>query len=507
MGIARKAHIVKILLVYPKQPETFWSFKYALKFISRKAPSPPLGLLTVAALLPQTWEKRLVDLNVEPLRDRDLRWADYVFVSAMSIQRESAKEVLARCRQLGIKTVAGGPLFTTSPEQFPEADHLVLNEAEITLPEFVRDVAAGRPAPLYRTDQKADLSRTPLPQWDLVKMKKYAVMTLQYSRGCPFNCDFCDITALYGHRPRLKDQAQIIAELDHLHRHGWRGDVFFVDDNFIGNKVQLTRHILPAMDAWMRQKGRPFNFFTQASINLADDDELLTQMVKTGFSTVFVGIESAHEDSLNECSKTQNTQRDMIASIQKCQRAGLQVQGGFIIGFDNDPVTIFDKTIQFIQSSGIVTAMVGLLNAVKGTKLYQRLDREQRLIQTLSGDNTDCSINFIPKMNYDTLIAGYKRIVSKIYSPQFYYARVKAFLKSYQPSPQQRRRFQVNALGAFLKSIWHLGILGQERLHYWRLLTWSLLRRPSVFSQAVTFSIFGFHFRKIFEKFAEPASS
>jgi radical SAM superfamily enzyme YgiQ (UPF0313 family) len=492
---------MKILLVYPKHPETFWSYKHALKFVSKKAALPPLGLLTVAAMLPADWEKKVVDLNVKRLRDSDLLWADYVFISAMAVQRNSVKEILARCRALEVKTVAGGPLFTSASADFPEVDHLVLNEAEVTLPGFLADLERGTLRRVYTSPDKADLAETPFPDWSLLDLGKYASMSLQYSRGCPFNCDFCDITSLYGQRTRIKGAAQVVSELDRLYTAGWRGSVFFVDDNFIGNKQVLKTVLLPAVSEWMARHRHPFSFYTQASVNLADDEALMAQMTQAGFDMVFIGIESPNEESLNECLKSQNRNRDLIESVKRCQRAGLQVQGGFIVGFDNDPLSIFESHIAFIQKSGIVTAMVGLLNAAQGTRLHQRLKGENRLLTHMTGDNTDCSINFVPKMNVDALIAGYKRIVSRIYSPSHYYDRVIRFLKDFRPAPVKSVNLKFSSLAALFKSVFVLGLFGKERLHYWRLVFWSLFRRPSLFPLAINLAIHGFHYRKVFEKF------
>ena len=493
---------MKILLVYPKHPETFWGFKYALKFIFKKATNPPLGLLTVASILPEDWEKKLVDMNVVALKDKDLKWADFVFISGISIQRESVKEIIARCKEMGVKIVAGGPLFTTGYDEFEEeVDHLVLNEAEITLPLFLEDLRNGGAKHIYTSNQWPEIQKTPIPLWDLVDMKRYASMNIQYSRGCPFNCEFCDITLLYGHRPRTKSKDQVIAELESLYVRGWRGGVFFVDDNFIGNKNKLKREVLPAIAKWMEKMRHPFPFITQASIDLSDDEELMQLMVQAGFVTVFVGIETPNEESLSECSKLQNKNRDLIACVKKIQRFGLQVQAGFILGFDNDPVSIFERQIRFIQKSGIATAMVGLLSALRGTKLYQRLEREDRLLKDGSGDNTDCSINFIPKMHHETLIEGYKKILKTIYSPTHYYKRVREFLKDYRPLQKRVFRFRFSHLGTVLKSILFLGIVGKERLYYWRLFFWTMFRHPRLFRMAITFAIYGFHFRKIFEKY------
>ena len=490
----------KILLVYPECPETFWSFSHALKFISKKASLPPLGLLTVAALLPAGWRKRLVDMNVGKLTDEDLLWADYVFLSAMSIQRASVNAVIERCRRLGVKIVAGGPLFTASPEEFWSVDHLVLNEAEITLPLFLRDLEEGRPGKIYSSDEWADVRSTPVPLFQLADMSKYATMNIQYSRGCPFDCEFCNITVLYGRRPRTREKEQVIAELQELYSLGWRGGVFFVDDNFIGNKSKLKREILPAIIEWMDKRKHPFTFSTEASINLSDDGELMALMVHAGFDTVFVGIESPNEESLSECSKVQNQNRDLIACVKKIQRSGLEVQAGFIVGFDKDPASIFDRLIGFIQESRIATAMVGLLNAPQGTRLYARLKEEGRLTKIPTGDNTDFSINFTPKMHYDTLINGYRDIVNTIYSPKNYYLRVREFLKDFPPARPRALYFRCNYLTAAVKSAVRLGIIGKERYYYWKLFFWSLFTRPRLFPLAITLSIYGFHFRKIFER-------
>lgn len=492
---------MKILLIYPEHPDTFWSFKYALKFIYRKASLPPLGLLTVAAILPKEWEKKLVDMRVVGLTDRDIKWADYVFISAMSVQKESVKKVIARCKKLGVKIVAGGPLFTSEYEDFKGVDHLVLNEAEITLPLFIEDLKNGCPKHIYTSNQWADLEKTPIPLWELIEMKKYSSMCIQYSRGCPFNCEFCDVTLLFGRKIRLKTKDQILAELESLYSRGWRDRVFIVDDNFIGNKEILKREILPAMIKWLEKRKYSFFFNTQVSINLADDEELMQIMVQAGFDTVFVGIETPHEESLVECSKSQNKNRDLVACVQKIQRAGLQVQGGFIVGFDSDPLSIFERLIAFIQKSGIVTAMVGLLNAPRGTRLHQRLKKENRLLNDISGDNTDLSINFIPKMNYEALINGYKRVVRTIYSPRHYYERILTLLRNFKPSQKNKFRLHFYHLGAFLKSIWLLGIKGKGRVYYWKLVFWSLFRRPQLLPLAVTFAIYGFHFRKIFRNY------
>jgi len=488
---------MNILLVYPEFPDTFWSFKHVLKFVRKKAGAPPLGLLTVAAMLPGEWDKRLIDLNITDLKGEDLRWADYVFISAMTVQRESAQTVIKRCKTIGVKMVAGGPLFTMEHEQFPDVDHFVLNEAEETLKPFLLDLAQGQARRVYSSSEFLDIHQTPVPLWHLADLKMYDTVGIQFSRGCPFDCDFCNVTALLGHRPRTKTAAQVVAELDSLYALGWRKSIFFVDDNFIGNKKQIKSEVLPALVEWRKGKtGMSFN--TEASINLADDPELLRLMVEAGFDTVFVGIETPNEASLTECSKSQNKGRDLVESVKKLQRAGLQVQGGFIVGFDHDSPSIFQQQIDFIQKSGIVTAMVGLLQAPLGTRLYERMQKEDRLINQFSGDNVDGSTNIIPRMGLEALKEGYRKVLGYIYASKPYYERVQTFLREYQP-PRIRIQLEPQYILAFWRSIYQLGIRGTERFHYWRLFFWTLFRRPRLFPLAITFAIYGFHFRQVIE--------
>lgn len=492
---------MNILLVYPEYPDTFWSFKHALKFVSKKASFPPLGLLTVAALLPKDWYKRIIDMNANKLMDDDILWADFIFISAMSIQSESADEVIKRCKRLNAKIVAGGPLFTSSHEKYQNIDHLILNEAEITLPQFLSDLGKGMAKHKYTSEDWADITATPLPLWELISISHYTSMNVQYSRGCPFDCDFCDITVLYGRKPRTKTKEQVIAELDALYFTGWRGPVFFVDDNFIGNKTKLKKEILPAIVEWNKKRKNPFYFNTEASINLADDDKLMQLMVKAGFEAVFIGIETPNEKSLIECNKTQNRNRDLISSVKKIQESGLEVQGGFIVGFDNDPPAIFDKLTNFIQESGIVTAMVGLLNAPQGTKLQKRILTEGRLLKDFTGNNTDFSINFIPHMDSEVLLNGYKKILNTIYSPKYYSERVMRFMRDFEPKKKKVFHLNPNYILALFKSMLKLGIIGEERIYYWKLFFWSLFHKPHLFSLAILFTIYGFHFRKISNSF------
>jgi radical SAM superfamily enzyme YgiQ (UPF0313 family) len=488
---------VKILIVNPEYPDTFWSFKHALKFISKKAAFPPLGLLTVASMLPDDFEVKLVDMNTSKLKERDINWADLVFIGGMVVQGESAKSVVKLCNKLGARTVGGGPLFTVHHHEFPGVDHLVLNEAEITLPLFLADLKNGCAKRMYTSDQMADINSTPLPRWDLLHGKKYSSMSVQYSRGCPFDCEFCDIVVLNGHLPRTKSREQLLNELDSLYRTGWRGSVFIVDDNFIGNKKKLKSEILPAITEWSNKRGFPFSFYTQASINLADDDELINLMVKANFTMAFIGIESPSEQSLTECGKTQNRSRDMVAAVKKLQGMGIEVQAGFIVGFDSDTQSIFQELISFIQKSGIVTAMVGLLQAPMGTRLYHRLKKENRIISAFTGNNTDTAINFIPKMKQEILVTGYHKIVNTIYAPKQYYARIKTFLNEYRPHSHSASKLGLEHISALVKSVWILGIKEKGRTHFWKLMTWTAFRKPRLFPLSVSLAIYGFHFRKV----------
>ncbi len=487
------------LLVYPRYPDTFWSFRHALKFISKKASFPPLGLLTVAAMLPKDWDLSLVDMNIRELDEKDIRWADIVFLSAMSVQSEGAEEVINRCHAMNKPIVAGGPHFTSSPQLYPHVEYLVLNEAELTLPAFLRDLEDGRARHMYTDPEWSDLQSTPLPMWDLVPMKHYSSMNVQYSRGCPYDCDFCDITVLYGRLPRTKSKEQVLAELDVLYDQGWKGPVFFVDDNFIGNRSKLKKEILPAIDEWMESHKHPFFFNTEASINLADDKELMRLMVQAGFEAVFIGIETPNEESLISCGKTQNRHRDLSESVHDIQHAGLEVQGGFILGFDEDPPAIFDNLTTFIQESGIVTAMVGLLNAPTGTRLHKRMKDEGRLLHTFSGNNAHI-MNFTPQMDPKQLFAGYQKVLDTLYAPRAYYARVRRFLHEFEP---KKKVFHISAsyVAALFRSMVLLGVVGQERLYYWRLFFWSLFRKPQMFSLAILFAIYGYHFRKVSQSY------
>lgn len=490
---------MKILLVYPRVAETFWSFKHALRIVRRKAAFPPLGALTVAAMLPREWEKRLVDMNVRDLSDTDLRWADYVFISAMIAQKDSARNVIDRCIALGVKTVCGGPLFLSYREDYPDVDHLVLGEGEVTVRQFVKDLLQGAPQPVYEPGKHPSLGSVPIPLWDLINMKDYVTMSIQYSRGCPFDCEFCDIIVMNGRVPRTKSDEQMLVELDALYNRGWRGSVFIVDDNFIGNKKRV-KSLLRRIIFWQENRPSRLSFFTEASVDLAEDEELMDLMVAAGFNKVFLGLETPSEESLRECGKSQNLRRSLSESVRIIQKHGLAVMGGFIIGFDNDPPDIFEKQVNFIQNNGIVTAMIGLLTAMPGTRLYKRLEKEGRLLFKASGNNTDVagSLNFIPKMDRETIVRGYQWVMNSIYSPEMYYKRILEFLKQYRPANQTC--LESNDFFTFLRSLWYLGVADQtgSSKYYWRLLKESVSRYRKSFTDAITVAIYGYHFRSLF---------
>jgi len=486
---------VKILLLYPQYPDTFWSFKKALKYVSKEANLPPLGLLTIASLLPNEFEKKLIDMNVDKLTDKDLLWADYVFIGAMITQKNSVNKIIESCKRLGVKTVAGGPLFTSLHEEFPDIDHFVLNEGEVTVPMFLEDLKNGYLKKIYTSDIKPDLSKSPIPQWNLLNMKKYLKMSVQCSRGCPYDCEFCDIVNLNGRIPRYKEPAQIIEEIEALYKERRKFSIFIVDDNFIGNKIK-AKEILRALIEWKKRIKSHITFTTEVSLNVADDDELLSLMRDAGFDSVFIGLETPSNESLQECGKFQNKNRDQTLSVRKIQSYGMEVSGGFIVGFDSDDFSIFARQIEFIQKTGIVVAMVGLLQALPGTRLYERLKKENRLLKDSSGNNTDLSTNFLPKMDMNLLISGYKNIISSVYSPENYYKRIKTFLEYYKP--YRKEKIKLSDLKAFIKSIFIMGVFKKNRKYYWEIFFTCLFKYPQSFPKAITMTIYYEHFSSIF---------
>ncbi len=482
------------LLIYPEWPDTYWSFKHALPFEGKRSAYPPLGLLTVAPLLPRHWKKRLVDTNIRQLTDADLRWADVALLSGMLVHKQDLIRILARCRARGLRTVIGGPV-ASSVEELPRyADHVVIGEAEDLMAELAADLERGTAKPVYKASQLPGLDRTPLPDLSLINPRYYSAMAIQYSRGCPFNCEFCDIIEIYGRRPRTKSPTQVLAELDQLYDRRWRGSVFIVDDNFIGNKRKV-KELLPAVADWNRRHGRPFNFFTEASLNLADDTELLSMMKDACFTRVFLGIETPVEASLKEAQKMQNTRRSLVESVRRIQSYGLEVMAGFIVGFDNDPEDVFDRQVEFITESTIPLAMVGLLLALPGTQLYRRLLKEGRIIHESRGDNMDLHLNFIPRMNPQRLVEGYRSILQRIYQPEAYYERVLRFLERYKPHYHRRR--SASDYLALARSILRQGVLGEARSSYWKFFIQAATRYRHAFDTAITLAVMGHHFQTL----------
>ncbi len=485
-----------ILMVYPEVPSTYWSFKSSLRFAGKKAQFPPLGLITVAAMLPKEYDIRLVDLNVRKLTDAQITWADLVFVSAMIVQKKSFQEVVSRCKSLGKTVVAGGPYPTSSHAIISGVDYFILGEAERTLPEFIRDFEYGSARHIYRDTERPNITETPIPRFDLLEIDKYFSMMLQFSRGCPFNCEFCDIIELFGRKPRTKTPEQFIREIQAVYDTGFRGSLFVVDDNFIGNKAEV-RKLLPHIAAWQKERGYPYSLFTEASVNLADDPELMDAMIEAGFDMVFLGIETPVEETLHKTQKAQNTRKKLLESVRAIQNKGLEVSAGFIVGFDTDPENIFDLQIKFIQESGIIMAMVGIMIALPNTQLYRRLEREGRLLGETSGNNThDLDTNFITVMNKRTLQEGYKRVLKTIYNPKNYFERCKVMMREVPRRSRSKRPLRWQEIRAFLLSL-IAQTISSYGLQYLRFLMYTLRRAPALFPEAVRMAIMLHHFRSI----------
>jgi len=482
------------LLIYPEWPDTYWSFKHALPFEGKRSAYPPLGLLTIAPLLPGHWNKRLVDTNVRRLTDADLKWADVALLSGMLVHKDDLLRTLARCRSRGLRTVIGGPVCSSVGELPQHADHVVIGEAEDLMAELSCDLERGNARPIYKALEMPGLDRTPLPDLSLIDTKYYSAMAIQYSRGCPFTCEFCDIIEIYGRRPRTKTPAQVVAELDQLYERKWRGSVFIVDDNFIGNKKRV-KELLPVLSEWNERRRRPFNFFTEASLNLADDTELLKMMKSACFTRVFLGVETPVEASLKEAQKLQNTRRSLMESIHRIQDYGMEVMAGFIVGFDNDPEDVFDQQVEFIQESAIPLAMVGLLLALPGTQLYRRLMKEGRIVDQGHGNNMDLRLNFIPKMNPQRLVEGYRSILARIYQPDAYYERVLRFLERYNPVHHRQR--SLSDYRAFFRSVLKQGFFTEGRASYWRFFLQAVTRYRHAFDTAITLAVMGYHFQTL----------
>ena len=445
------------LLLYPRHPPTYWGNNFALDLLGIRAAFPPLGLLTVAAMFPSRYNLRVVDLNVTSLEDTDLDWADLAFTSTMIVQRPSLEQVVERCNRAGVPVISGGPHPTTFHREMEGIDHFVLDEVEETFPAFLRDLENGTAKRVYRAPRKPDVTVAPLPRFDLVDMNDYYSMCLQFSRGCPFDCEFCDITKLYGRVSRTKSPEQMVAEFDHLYELGWRGPLFLVDDNFIGNKREVTR-LLPAIAEWQKERGHPFALSTEASVNLVRMNDLMDVMIEAGFDTVFLGIETPNPKALKKMKKPQNlSMRDdnyLFAAVRKIQQKGMQVQGGFILGLDEDDESAFDAQIEFIQQTGIPIALVGLLTALKDTNLWERLKREGRLLDKPIEINAT-SLNFKPQMDPATLVEGYLRVIGTIYDSTLenYFERCLTLLEHLNPVPHTNKPVSRHALYAGIMGI------------------------------------------------------
>lgn len=488
---------MKILLVYPEMPDTFYAFKHLTSVLGKKAAFPPLGLLTVSAMLPDNWEKKLIDINVCELTDRDIQWADYVFLSAMNVQEESVREIIIQCKKNKRKIVAGGPLFTHEHDRFEGIDHFVLNEAEITLPPFLNDLQQNNAKAIYSSKEFADVHKTPLPNMDLIRMKDYLYAIVQYSRGCPYLCDFCDVTALFGRKPRLKTPENMIAELEEINKRGDTQLVLFADDNLIGNKKILKEELLPALIEWRKKRKPSFYFATQLTVNLADDEVLMKLLLEAGFRNVFIGIETPQEDSLKISHKNQNLKRNLLDTIHKIHRAGFAIAGGFIVGFDTDNEDSFINMVDFIQESGIPLPIVNVLKAPPGTALFDRMKRENRLSRhfTFSEGET----NVIPVMGAENLSKGFLEVVSKIYPHEHSYKRIKTFLQMHQypkTEIQIPTSFNLSLLLAVLKGLIKIAILDKDRKYFWKLLWWTYFNKRNHVDHAVLYSIMMYQMRE-----------
>lgn len=486
------AETANVLLVYPRFPITYWGFQYTLRFIGKRASLPPLGLITVAALLPNRWQMRLVDLNLRDLSDEDLRWADLVLTGGLLIQVDSMQEIITRARAFGLPVAVGGPAPTTSPELFSRANVVFRGEAEGRIDELVRALTQRSETPHFLDAPVSfpNMTTVPVPRFDLLDISKYTSLSLQYSRGCPFNCEFCDITEIYGRKSRVKNPGQVIDEIEAISRLGYKGTLFFVDDNFIGNKVAVKR-LLPIVRDWQYKRGCPFDFYTEASVELAADPELLHKMVDAGFSSVFLGIETPSAKALEESKKFQNLRVDLSEAIDVITRAGIEVMGGFIVGFDSDGPAIFEQQRDFLACQPIPLAMAGVLTALPGTALWRRLREEGRLRSRSDGDPFSRP-NFAPRMDEESLLRGYGEFMEWLYSPSEYYRRCEAYLRRVG-SGSASRASTLNEVVALLRVIWHVGIISPRRRFFWRLMGQALVHARSKLRQAVVHAAQGEH--------------
>jgi len=487
---------MRALMVQGKSPPAYWGYGHSLPFIGKQATHPPLGLATLAAHLPDTWELRIKDLHLGPVSDEELRAADAVFVSGMLVQASSMRETLARASRLGKVTVVGGPAPSTSPAAFPEARHVFQGEAEGRLERLV-DVLEHPDRPAERVlsppgEARPSMALSRVPRFDLLELKRYASMAVQVSRGCPFNCEFCDIIEMFGRVPRVKTPAQVIAELDALYALGARGGLFIVDDNFIGNRKAAGR-LLPELARWQQEHGTPFDLYTEASLDLAGDDGLVRGLVEAGFSSVFVGLETPDPETLIKTQKRQNLRMDPATAIESLTRAGLEVFAGFIVGFDGDDERALERQREFISALPLPRAMIGILTALPGTQLWRRLEREGRLRAEATGDQFDRT-NFQTTMPEEALVAGYRDLLASLFSADAFFSRCERSLRMTPAGKGSGVRGE--SLATLARTVWGIGIRGEARRRrwFWRLLRVGLGQGMSGVARAVEFSIIGEHF-------------
>lgn len=478
---------MRVLLLYPKFPPSFWSFEKALALVDRKAMLPPLGMITVAAILPQEWEFKLVDRNVQDVTEAEWEWAELVILSAMIVQKEDFLAQIHEAKRRGKKVAVGGPYATALPQEVTEADYLILDEGEITLPMFVEAIAKGQPSGTFRANgEKPDVTGTPIPRFDLLKLDAYDSMSVQFSRGCPFQCEFCDIIVLYGRKPRTKTPEQLLAELEQLYQLGWRRSVFMVDDNFIGNKRNV-KLLLRELKTWMAEHQYPFRINTEASVDLAQDPELMDLMVECNFSAVFLGIETPDEDSLAVTKKFQNTRDSLSDAVDAITRAGLRVMAGFIIGFDGEKPGAGDRIVRFVEKTAIPTAFFSMLQALPDTALWHRLNKEGRLRCSANANQTTL-MNYVPTRPLEQIAREYVAGFCDLYDPEKFLNRTyRHFIKLGAPRYKARNReISWASIRALLTIFWRQGVVRKTRLQFWLNLIGIFKHNPRVWEHYLT---------------------
>jgi len=489
---------MRALLIYPLFPKTFWSYEKILELVNRKVLLPPLGLVTVAAILPQTWEYKLVDRNIRAVTEEEWAWADIVILSAMIVQKPDFAVQIAEAKRHGKLVAVGGPYVTALPEEARTAgaDFLILDEGEITLPIFVEALARGETKGEFSANGvKPDVTTTPIPRYDLLELSAYDSMSVQFSRGCPFQCEFCDIIVLYGRKPRTKDPAQLLAELDYLYNLGWRRGVFMVDDNFIGNKRNV-KLLLKELKVWLVEHAYPFQFNTEASIDLAQDQELMDLMVECNFNAVFLGIETPDEDSLQLTKKFQNTRSSLAESVEAIIRTGLRPMAGFIIGFDGEKTGAGDRIVRFAELTGIPTTTFAMLQALPNTALSHRLEREGRLRDNNGNLNQTTLMNFVPTRPLEDIAREYVEAFCALYDPEKYLDRTyRCFLKLGAPKCQAPGKLpSLIDLRALLIVVWRQGFQRSTRWKFWHHLFSIIKNNPAVWDHYLTVCAHNEHF-------------